>query len=68
MTIDELTTVLARAAESVAEHQEVPEHIGTLLRPIAELMHIDEEGFAASDIRSTMRDADAQIATERAWR
>ena len=63
MTIDELTTLLTRASHTVPGHLEVPENLNDLLRQIAEWMHIDQKGFAASDIRHMILEMEVLSAT-----
>jgi hypothetical protein len=63
MTVDELTKLLCDHADEVQEAREVPDDLDTLLRLIAEWMHISEEGFAASDVRHMILECRVLIAT-----
>jgi hypothetical protein len=63
MTADGFTTLLCEAANKVPQVNGVPEDLDDPLRQIAAWVHIDQEGFAASDVRHMILELEVIAAT-----
>ena len=62
MTVEELRGLLNDSADKVSEARDVPP-LDELLSQIATWMHIDQPGFAASDVRHMIHERKALIGT-----
>ena len=50
MTQDELESLLNRSLDAITDAHEVPDDTDAMLAEIARWMHIDQDGFARSDL------------------
>ena len=62
MTVEELTKLLNDSADKVHEALDVPD-MDEVLSQIATWVHIQQEGYAASDVRHMMHECVALIGT-----